>query len=150
MLPRTSRKTFGITACSAISTTLAAISIAAIPYEHAAAADAVKTATPIKHLIVLIGENRTLDNIYATYKPRSGQSIANLLSRQIVHEDGTPGPNFFRSMQFQINQPYPAHYFIDATKTKGKTIYQQAPLTPSFPPTNTAYVPPAPGGVELG
>jgi phospholipase C len=150
MLPRTSRKTFGATTCSVISTTLAAISITAIPYQRAAADDAVKTATPIKHLIVLIGENRTFDNIYATYKPRSGEAIGNLLSRQIVHEDGTPGPNFYRSMQFQINQPYPAHYFIDATKTNGKTIYQQAPLTPSFPPTNTAYVPTAPGDLSLG
>jgi hypothetical protein len=55
MLPGSSRKTFGVTTCSVISTTLAAISMAAIPYERAAADDAVKTATPIKHLIVLIG-----------------------------------------------------------------------------------------------
>jgi phospholipase C len=53
-------------------------------------------------------------------------------------------------MQFQINQPYPAHYFIDAVKTQGKTIYQQAPLTPSFPPPNTAYVPTTPGGIDQG
>ncbi len=29
------------------------------------------TATPIKHLIVLIGENRTFDHIFATYVPKS-------------------------------------------------------------------------------
>ena len=28
------------------------------------------TATPIKHVIVLIGENRTFDHVFATYVPR--------------------------------------------------------------------------------
>jgi phospholipase C len=107
-----------------------------------------KTATPIKHVIVLIGENRTFDSIYATYKPKHGQTVGNLLSRQIVHEDGMPGPNFIRSQQYVINQPYPATYFIDAVKTAGKTLYQKAPLAPSFPPPNTAYVPTAPQGLS--
>ena len=114
-------------------------------------AQQVKTATPIKHLIVLIGENRTFDNIYATYKAKRGQFVGNLLSRQIVHEDGIPGPNFFSSMQFQINPTGAGFttYFIDALKAPGtKVPYQQAPLTPSFPPTNTAYVPTMPGPVN--
>ena len=29
------------------------------------------TKTPIKHVIVIIGENRTFDHIFATYKPQS-------------------------------------------------------------------------------
>jgi phospholipase C len=33
-----------------------------------------KTATPIKHVIVLIGENRTFDHVFATYVPRGGDS----------------------------------------------------------------------------
>jgi len=53
-------------------------------------------------------------------------------------------------MQSQINQPYPAAYFIDASKTAGKTAYQQAPAMPSFPAPNTAYVPTAPGGLNQG
>ncbi len=52
------------------------------------------TATPIKHVIVIIGENRTFDHVFATYKPVQGQSVSNLLSKGIVNEDGTPGPNF--------------------------------------------------------
>ena len=77
----------------------------------------VKTATPIKHLIVLIGENRTFDNIYGTYMANNGQFVGNLLSRGIVHEDGIPGPNFVRSMQFQINPTGAGFttYFIDAS-----------------------------------
>ena len=30
-----------------------------------------RTATPIKHVIVLIGENRTFDHVFATYVPRA-------------------------------------------------------------------------------
>ncbi len=114
------------------------------------AAGGVKTATPIKHLIVLIGENRTFDNIYATYEPRHGQAVANLLSAGIVRPDGTPGPNFGRSRQFQINQPFPAKYFIDAGATAGRTAYQQSPGTPNFPPPNTSFAPSAPGGLDQG
>src|SRR5947209_13528498 len=51
------------------------------------------TATPIKHVIVIIGENRTFDNIYATYVPKHG-TVSNLLSRGIItrmeHPDRMP------------------------------------------------------------
>jgi len=57
------------------------------------------TATPIKHLIVIIGENRTFDHIFATYQPRHGERVSNLLSKGIVNPDGTPGPNFFLASQ---------------------------------------------------
>src|SRR5262245_10085260 len=59
-----------------------------------ALADKSNTLTPIKHLIVLIGENRTFDNIFATYQPKNGQSIANLLSKGIILKSGQPGPHF--------------------------------------------------------
>src|SRR5271163_1171317 len=52
------------------------------------------TTTPIKHVIVIIGENRTFDHIFATYVPAKGQTVNNLLSEGIVKADGTPGPNF--------------------------------------------------------
>jgi phospholipase C len=109
-----------------------------------------KTATPIKHVIILIGENWTFDGIFGTYQPKKKQSVANLLSRGIVTASGDPGPNIGSSWQYQINQPYPATYFIDALQTAGKTLYQQAPATPSFPPPNTAYIPTAPGGLSQG
>ncbi|HKD54002.1 MAG TPA: hypothetical protein VKB72_07255, partial [Steroidobacteraceae bacterium] len=108
------------------------------------------TVTPIKHVIILIGENWTFDSIFATYQARNKQSVANLLSRGIVTASGAPGPNFPLSKQFQINQPYPTNYFIDSMSTAGKTAYEQAPGTPSFPPPNTAYIPPAPGGLDQG
>src|ERR1700681_4044370 len=57
------------------------------------------TATPIKHVIVIIGENRTFDHVFATYQPKHGQSISNLLWKGIVNGDGTPGPNFSLASQ---------------------------------------------------
>ncbi len=50
------------------------------------------TSTPIKHVIIIIGENRTFDNVFATYLPKPGETVWNLLSEGIVKPDGTPGP----------------------------------------------------------
>jgi phospholipase C len=58
------------------------------------------TRTPIKHVIVIIGENRTFDHIFATYKPKADESIDNLLSKGIIKEDGTPGPNYSKAHQY--------------------------------------------------
>ncbi|MGE5052782.1 MAG: hypothetical protein ACM3WP_01350 [Acidobacteriota bacterium] len=57
------------------------------------------TTTPIQHVIIIIGENRTFDHVFATYQPRHGQAISNLLSKGIVNPDGTPGPNFSLASQ---------------------------------------------------
>ena len=53
-----------------------------------------RTTTPIKHVIVIIGENHSFDNVFATYQPPGRQKIWNLLSEGIVTKNGTPGPNF--------------------------------------------------------
>jgi len=58
-----------------------------------------QTRTPIKHVIVIIGENRSFDHVFATYVPKDGQSVWNLLSEGIIEADGTPGPNFFKAEQ---------------------------------------------------
>ncbi|MES2313620.1 MAG: alkaline phosphatase family protein [Pseudomonadota bacterium] len=63
------------------------------------------TRTPIKHVILLIGENRTFDHVYATYQPPRGQSVRNLLSEGIVNVDGTPGPNVAAARQWQASNP---------------------------------------------
>jgi phospholipase C len=59
------------------------------------------TTTPIKHVIVIIGENRSFDHVFATYKPKAGEATNNLLSQGIVNADGTPGPNFAKAQQLQ-------------------------------------------------
>jgi phospholipase C len=72
-----------------------ALSGAQEPAKHPA------TATPIQHVIVIIGENRTFDHVFATYKPVAGETVNNLLSKGIVKVDGTPGPNFSQAAQFK-------------------------------------------------
>src|SRR5205814_772783 len=39
------------------------------------------------------------DHVFATYKPRDGQTVDNLLSKGIINEDGTPGPNYAKAAQ---------------------------------------------------
>jgi phospholipase C len=57
------------------------------------------TASPIRHVIVIIGENRSFDHVFATYTARTGQHVSNLLSRGIINADGTPGRNHELSAQ---------------------------------------------------
>jgi phospholipase C len=59
----------------------------------------IKTTSPIKHVIVIIGENRSYDHVFATYVPKTGQTTMNLLSEGIIKADGTPGPNFEKAHQ---------------------------------------------------
>ncbi len=62
-----------------------------------------ETATPIKHVIVIIGENRSFDHVFATYVPRRGQTVHNLLSEGIIQLDAgknaIPGPRFHKAEQ---------------------------------------------------
>jgi phospholipase C len=58
-----------------------------------------RTTSPIKHVIIIMGENRTFDHIFATYQPPPGQHVDNLLSRGIVNLDGSPGPNYWKAEQ---------------------------------------------------
>ena len=60
----------------------------------------IPTASPIKHVIVIIGENRSFDHVFATYEPKNGQTVSNLLSKGIIKADGTPGPNYSLSAQY--------------------------------------------------
>lgn len=57
------------------------------------------TETPIKHVVVVIGENRSFDHVFGTYMPVPGQTISNLLSKGIITAAGTPGPNFALARQ---------------------------------------------------
>ena len=101
-----------------------------------------RTATPIKHVIVLIGENHSFDNIYGTYQPRKGQSVSNLLSKGIVNSSGMPALNT-QAQQFQINPSFPSKYFIDYHATAGKTVYATLPA----PVTSAAPTAPGPAAV---
>src|ERR1700721_1131174 len=65
------------------------------------------TATPIKHVIVIIGENRSFDHVFATYVPKRGQTVHNLLSEGIIKLDANknaiPGSNFHKAQQLSAS-----------------------------------------------
>ena len=58
--------------------------------------------SPIRHLIVVVGENRSFDNVFGTYVPSDPtQTVWNLLSQDIVQINGNPGTNFDAAAQHQ-------------------------------------------------
>jgi phospholipase C len=99
---------------------------------------AAKTATPIKHVIILIGENRGTDHTFGVYKPHGkNQTISNLLSKGIVNENGSPGPNFSLSRQFQVS---PQKLYYVGAPDKAKAAYGERG---QMPEPNTNGAPPA-------
>ena len=79
-----------------------------------------KPISPIQHVIVIVGENRSFDHLFATYVPKSGETVNNLLSEGIVNADGTPGAHYTRAIQFSA----------DVT---GSTTFQMSPATGKKP-----------------
>jgi phospholipase C len=61
------------------------------------------TQTPIQHVIIIIGENRTFDHLFGTYVPPKGQTVLNLLSEGIVQSNGQPGPQAFIANQYEAS-----------------------------------------------
>ena len=78
---------------------LVAASAAAPSPARAAVAINSKAISPIKHVIVIIGENHTFDNVFGTYQPPKGQTVRNLLSEGIVTASGGAGPNVSVALQ---------------------------------------------------
>jgi len=89
------------------------------------------TVTPIKHVIVIVGENRSFDHLFATYVPKPGETVNNLLSEEIVKADGTPGKNYSQAMQFQATDT--TTYQLSPTP---KTAYLTLPAPLNGGPTD--------------
>jgi phospholipase C len=106
-----------------------------------------QTRTPIKHVIVLIGENRTFDHLFATYVPKSEDSVSNLLSTGIINADGKPGKHFSKAAQFQAVAPFRTKFYISLDDDE-KAPYQRLPEpTLNFSPSPaTGEPPPFPAG----
>ena len=100
---------------------------------RAEAHSAAPTATPIRHVIVIVGENRSFDHLFATYRPRPGESVLNLLSEGIVRADGTPGPNYDRAYQYSADVSNSAAFQLSP---KNKTLYDVLPAPLNGGPTN--------------
>jgi phospholipase C len=91
------------------------------------------TASPIKHVIIIVGENRSFDHIFATYKPKAGESVDNLLSKGIVNEDGTPGANYSLALQNSADVKNQSTFQLAPEK---KTAYSTLPAPLNGGPTD--------------
>jgi phospholipase C len=102
-----------------------------------------RTSSPIKHVIVIIGENRSFDHVFATYQPRRGEFVWNLLSEEIVNADGTPGRNFSKAQQLAATDQAPDAFLLNPAKTQFPqnvlpTALAGGPPTPFLPNVETA------------
>src|SRR5580692_4780595 len=122
------------------------------------AANDYRTTSPIKHVIVIIGENRSFDHVFATYVPKRGESVDNLLSKGVITLDSklnaVPGPHFQKAQQLAAS---------DLGATSGGDTFLLSPPKSEFPgnilpsplvggPSSpaVAYIPNAcPGTVEV-
>jgi phospholipase C len=95
-----------------------------------------KTESPIKHVIILIGENRGFDHTFGVYKPKGkGETVSNILSKGIVNEDGTPGPNYGLAQQYAVA---PQSSWYVGPPDSAKTAYNTSSNLMPQPNTNGA------------
>jgi phospholipase C len=132
-IARSSLRNFGL-GVSLFSTLLNLVEPPSLAAQTAPAA-----ATPIQHVIIIIGENRSFDHVYATYKPKHGEKVSNLLSRRIINADGTPGVNYLESAQYSA---------VDTSTfdlaAQGKAIYGDIPAPLAGGATTASDTHPAP------
>jgi acid phosphatase len=112
----------------------AALLVSVSPY--AAMAQAGKTTTPIEHVIVIVGENHTFDNVFGAYLPRPGQTVFNLRSQDIIDDDGQPGRNF--AIVRQRTADSRGAYSLNPTRTGAYS---------KLPQPNTTYATGQPGNI---
>ncbi len=91
------------------------------------------TATPITHLIIIVGENRTFDHLFATYKPVSGNTADTLLSKKIIKADGSPGVNYYHAAQNSADVTASPTYQLNP---RTKSLYSNLPAPLAGGPTN--------------
>ena len=101
------------------------------PVAFAAQPSDSNTVTPIKHVIVIVGENRTFDHLFATYQPVSGETVNNLLSEKIVKADGSPGSNYAQAQQYTASVT--STYEISPSP---KTLFKNLPAQLNGGPSN--------------
>jgi phospholipase C len=123
---RATRRSYLYTTCAVVLAFALAPALAAEPDMGV---DRIPTASPIKHVIIIVGENRSFDHLFATYVPKNrDERVLNLLSQGIINANGSPGPNFARAHQFRITAPPngSGNFFISADMAS-KLLYQTLP-----------------------
>jgi phospholipase C len=114
-------------AASAVAFMAAAGPAPAAPHIGAIGPRDADTVTPIKHVIVIVGENRSYDHLFATYVPnKKKQTTVNLLSEGVINADGTAGPNAALAVQ---NHATDTDTYSIAPKIVGAYAKLPAPTT---------------------
>jgi phospholipase C len=103
-----------------LATCLAGVALSASIWQVVQADEPQETRTPIKHVILIIGENRSFDHVFATYTPPHGQTVSNLLFKGIITKDGTPGPKVALARQWQATNT--GAFSISPTKAQAYGI----------------------------
>jgi phospholipase C len=151
------RLTKGLTNALTLTATALCLS-AAVLVASADAQTSHTPSTPIQHLIVIVGENHSYDNLFGAYQPSSGQKTQNLLYEGIIGADGSPGPNWAKAQQWQAQDtenysitPQRRQPYASVPQPNTTFAFGQKPLVPDkrfpanlpngpFPITNyTAY-----------
>jgi len=107
---------------SVLSTLLILAATTALPVAGRAQDKPPKPITPIEHVIVIFGENRSFDHVFGTYVPRKGQFVHNLLSEEIVDAHGNPGKNYWKSHQYSATDTT-----VYSIHPGGKKLYTNVP-----------------------
>jgi phospholipase C len=128
-LASTAMRTFRTGMISATVFQLAIGSAFAAPLSNSQPSRDDDTATPIKHVIVIVGENRSFDHVFATYVPKKkGETVWNLLSEGIVTNTGAPGPNFQKFSQSAAKDQAPDAFLLSPGKADFQGSVLPAPL----------------------
>src|SRR6202047_224777 len=121
-------------ACIGITAFQLSLGGALTPPAYAKDKEGKGTVTPIKHVIVIVGENRTFDHLFATYKPKEDETVDNLLSKKIIKEDGTPGRHFSWAKQYSAD--ITGSTTFEMSPTANKVPYATLPAPLNGGPTN--------------
>ena len=84
------------------------------------------TKTPIKHVIVI--------HLFATYQPKSGETVSNLLSKGIINADGSPGPRHYLGWQYSADVS--GSNSFELSPTTGKALFESLPAPLNGGPSN--------------
>jgi phospholipase C len=121
-------------ACIGITAFQLSLGGALTPPAYAKDKEGKRNVTPIKHVIVIVGENRTFDHLFATYKPKEDETVDNLLSKKIIKEDGTPGRHFSWAKQYSAD--ITGSTTFELSPTANKVPYSTLPAPLNGGPTN--------------
>jgi len=116
---------------------------ATLPLSAQTSGKNIPTRSPIKHVIIVMAENRSFDHVFATYKPKNGETVSNLLSKEIVNADGTPGPNYSFSAQYTAVDSTTVGTGKYSISPPDKTLYANVPPVAAGGPSSASQLAPS-------